>query len=80
MEFKEKYFSAWMKAWDFHKKWSGNHGTSEEWEQIANESGELCKSQNEPFLRELMLAVICELEREDKRRKKGGGGNEEDRK
>lgn len=80
MEFKEKYFSAWMKAWDFHKRWYGNYGSPKEWGQIVAEAGELCKSQNEPFLRELMLSVVSELEREDKRRKKSGGGNEEDRK
>lgn len=83
MEFKAKYFDLWMKAWDFHKRWSDNNGAKEEWEQIVDEAGEMCRQQNEPFLRELMLAVISEfseLERKDKQGKKDGGGNEEDRK
>jgi hypothetical protein len=58
-----------MNAYDFMKKWSGNHGTPEEWEQIVEEAGLRCKSQSTPFLRELMLAVISELEREDKQKR-----------
>lgn len=71
MDFKEKYFNLWREAWNFHKRWFTNKGSPKEWEKIVEESGELCRQQSEPFLRELMMAVISELEREDRRRKNG---------
>lgn len=80
MDFREKYFNLWKEAWSFHKKWFTNKGSPEEWEQITTEAGDLFKQhQGEPFMKELLLAVISELEREDRRKEEwrhaGGGGN-----
>lgn len=73
MDFKEKYFNLWKEAWSFHKKWFTNKGSPKEWEQITAEAGDLFKQhQGEPFMKELLLAVISELEREDRRKKEDG--------
>lgn len=73
MDFREKYFNLWKEAWSFHKKWFTNKGSPEEWEQITTEAGGLYKQhQDEPFLKELLLMVLSELEREDRRKKKDG--------
>lgn len=67
MDFKDGYFEAWKKAWDFHKKWCNNSGSESEWDAIVQEAGELM-NQSE-FSRALTLAVIDELDRIDKKRR-----------
>nr|WP_305135980.1 hypothetical protein [uncultured Schaedlerella sp.] len=72
MDFKERYFNLWEKAWNFHKKWHSNSWSEEEWRKIITEAGDLYKRhQDEQLLKELLLAVLSELEREDKRRQDG---------
>lgn len=70
MDFKEQYFDLWAKAWNFHKKYSDICGTNEFWEQLVNESSEIVKEyEGKPeysFIKDLVLAVISEIERVDK--------------
>lgn len=73
LDFRKRYFNLWEKAWSFHKKWYSNKGSPEEWEQITTEAVDLYKRhQDEQFLKELLLAVLSELEREDRRKKEDG--------
>lgn len=67
MDFKKQYFSQWGKAWNFHKKWCNNSGSEQEWDAIVQEARELM-NQSE-FLKSLTLAVINELEKNDKERR-----------
>lgn len=67
----------WKEAWSFHKKWYTNKGGPEEWEQITTEAGDLYKQhQDEPFLKELLLAALNELERVDKQKRADNSGSE----
>lgn len=76
MDFKAKYFDLWKIAWNFHKKWCNNGGTDKEWEQIVEESGDIMKQyEGKPeqnFIKDLLLAVLSELEKIDKEKRKGG--------
>lgn len=81
MDFKKDYFDLWEKAWNFHKKYSNVSGTDEFWERAVNEFGKIMKEyENRPqhdFMKDLMLAVISEIERTDKRqRQQEDRGNE----
>lgn len=71
MDFKGQYFDLWAKAWNFHKKFSNINGTDELWERLINESSEIVKEyEGKPqytFMKELVLTVISEIERVDKR-------------
>lgn len=73
MDFKKDYFDLWAKAWAFHKKYSNVSGTDEFWEQVVNESGEIVREyEGKPeynFMKDLVLAVISEIERVDKARR-----------
>ena len=74
MDFKEQYFDAWQEAWRFHKKFYDNDGSDKTWEQIVNESSEavrkyMGRSQYD-FMKDLILAIISEIERVDKRKRK----------
>lgn len=72
MDFKQEYLSVWQAAWRFHKKFYDNDGSNQTWEQIVNESGEMVrKYEGKPeysFIKDLVLAVISEIERVDKQR------------
>lgn len=75
MDFKEQYFDAWQEAWRFHKKFYDNDGSDKTWEQIVNESSEtvrkyMGRSQYD-FMKDLILAIISEIERVDKLQRKG---------
>lgn len=76
MDFKEKYFEIWKEVWDFHKKWCNNGDTDKEWKQIVEESGDIMKQyEGKPeqnFIKDLLLAVLSELEKIDKEKRKGG--------
>ncbi len=76
MDFKAKYFDLWKTSWCFHKKWCNNGGTDKEWEQIVEESGDIMKQyEGKPeqnFIKDLLLAVLSELEKIDKEKRKGG--------
>ncbi len=73
MDFKQDYFDLWAKAWNFHKKYSNISGTDEYWEQLVGESSEIVKAyEGKPqydFMKDLVLAVISEIERVDKRQR-----------
>lgn len=75
MDFKQKYFGIWNAAWQFHKEFFSTKGTDEEWERITAKSGEILKQHSgtpgHEFMKKLLLAVICEIERLDKKRKRG---------
>ncbi len=70
MDFKDGYFEAWKKAWDFHKRWSDNDGADKTWDQIIKEAGTLMRESE--FLKSLVLCVIDELDRIDKQKRKAG--------
>lgn len=76
MDFKAKYFDLWKVSWDFHKKWCSNSGNDREWEQIVEESGDIIKKyegkSEQNFVKDLLLAVLSELEKIDKEKRKGG--------
>ncbi len=74
MNFRKQYFNVWGEAWQFHKRFVDMKGTDKEWEQVVNESGEIVKEyEGKPqyeFMKDLVLAVISEIERVDKRQRK----------
>lgn len=80
MDFRETYFDVWQETWRFHKKFYDNDGSDQTWEQIVNESSEIArKYEGKPqynFAKDLILAVISEIEREDKRRRSEDMENE----
>ena len=73
MSFKEKYFNLWGEAWGFHKEFAGMAGTDEDWQRAVDMSGATVEkyrdSEEYEFMKSLILAVIEELERQDKRRR-----------
>lgn len=77
MDFKERYFSIWSQAWQFHKKFYNNNGSTQTWEQIVDESSELVKKYKDKpgheFMKDLILATLNELERRDKINRKEHG-------
>lgn len=79
MDFKAKYFDLWKAAWNFHKEWCNNGGTDKEWEQIVEESSDIMKQYEgkleQNFIKDLLLAVLSELEKNDKEKRKGGVNN-----
>ena len=81
MSFKEQYFNLWGEAWGFHKEFAGMAGTDEDWQRAVDMSGTIIEkyrdSEKCEFIKSLILAVIEELERQDKRKKQQEGkGNE----
>lgn len=76
MDFKERYFEIWKTAWDFHKKWCRSSGTDREWGQIVEESGNIMKQYEykpeQNFIKNLLIAVLSELEKIDKEKRKDG--------
>lgn len=73
MDFRTVYFELWQKSWAFHKKWFNNSGTDSEWQGIVDESHDILKEyENTPeynFMKDLLLAVLSELERIDKQKR-----------
>ena len=80
MNFREQYFNVWSQAWQFHKRFADMKGTDKEWEVVVNTSGEIVENyKNKPgyeFLKDLILATLSELERQDKIKRKEHGKNE----
>ena len=81
MNFKEQYFDVWQEAWRFHKRFSNISDTDEFWEQLVNESSEIVKEyEGKPqytFMKDLVLTVISEIERVDKRQRRQEGKKNE---
>lgn len=73
MDFRGQYFDIWRLVWDFHKKYSNVIGTDEYWERLVAESGKIVEQYRGlpqyEFIKDLMLAIIGEIERIDKRRR-----------
>lgn len=76
MDFREQYFGVWQETWRFHRKFYNNDGSDRTWEQIVNESSEIArKYEGKPqynFAKDLILAVISEIEKKDKERRNHG--------
>lgn len=74
MNFKEQYFDVWQEAWRFHEKFYDNDGSDGTWEQIVNESSEVVRKymgrSQYDFMKDLILAIISEIERVDKHKRK----------
>ena len=74
MNFREQYFDVWQETWRFHKKFYDNDGSDRTWEQIVDESSHIAKKyEGKPqynFAKDLILAVISEIEKKDKERRK----------
>ncbi len=72
--FKERYFLIWQRVWDFHKRFADIVADGE-WEEMIEEAGKI--GNESKFSKDLILAVLAEIERTDKeRRKKEGECNE----
>ena len=75
MDFKEQYFDVWQEAWRFHEKFYDNDGSDGTWGQIVNESSEVVRKymgrSQYDFMKDLILAIISEIERVDKHKRKG---------
>ena len=74
MDFKDRYFSQWGEAWNFHKRWCNNFGSEMEWDAIVEEAKQLMNKSE--FSKALILSVLDELERSEKKRRKDGEVNE----
>lgn len=76
MDFKQRYFNIWGKAYQLHKQFAGMTGTDEAWSNLIEISEKIMKEhETEPqsdFMRSLLLAVLTEIERNCKSRGKGG--------
>lgn len=72
MVFKERYFFIWQRVWNFHKKYSSVK-TDEDWNEAVEEAGKI--GNESKFSKDLILAVLSELEREDKQCRKERGSS-----
>lgn len=74
MDFKKQYFNVWSQVWQFHKRFYDNDGSDQAWEQVVNESNKIVNEfRDKPqyaFIKDLVLATLSELERQDKIRRK----------
>lgn len=78
MDFREQYFNVWSQAWQLHKKFYGNDGSDQAWEQVIDESSKIVKEYEDKsqykFMRDLVLATLSELERVNKKRRLKNNG------
>lgn len=68
MDFKKQYLDIWNLAWSYHKcHFPVRRDDPKYWDDVVLDYGEICeKNRDRPefdLLRDLMLAVISELER-----------------
>ena len=72
MDFKKQYFNVWNEAWSFHKEFAGMVGTDEDWQRLVDASDAIAekhKGKTEyEFIESLILVVVNELERQNKRK------------
>ena len=62
------YFEVYKAVWEFHKKYSVVRTDDEYWEGVVSESNAIAKKyDNNKFVVALVLAVIEELERKEKK-------------
>lgn len=80
MDFKEIYFDVWSEVWQFHKKFYDNDGSDQAWQQIVDSAGgTVNKYKGLPqydFIKDLILAILAELERRDRIKRKETVKNE----
>lgn len=71
MDFKATYFECWRRAWEFHKQFSNIPKNDAEWQEVVNTAEGIVKQYEGgfqcEFIRSLVLVVLNELERQDKR-------------
>lgn len=62
---KEKpYFAdAYNAVYIFHKKWSGDKFTDDDWENAIREAEEIDRKMNNPFARDMLFDALQEMER-----------------
>lgn len=66
------YFEVYRDVWEFHKKYSEILDTDEYWNMVCSDGRAISKKYQQcEFVRALLLAVICELERIAKEARKG---------
>lgn len=75
MPFKEKYYDAWMLAWNLHKKYNGTSVKDDDrWSSLLDEARALKqkyeKTSEADFAKDLVLAVCAEIERSSKNAEK----------
>lgn len=85
MDFRKCYFDVWNVAWCFHRKFSlRENRTDAYWEQLINEAEEVVEAfKGKPehdFVRDLILAVLSEIERVDKRQRQQQENNGDEKK
>ncbi|HIY02400.1 MAG TPA: hypothetical protein IAA26_11235 [Candidatus Blautia faecipullorum] len=77
MNFKEVYFGLWSEAWQLHKRFYNNDGSDQAWQEIVDTSSEVAEKHKDSghyeFIKDLILLVLAELERQDKRKRKEQG-------
>lgn len=68
LDFKRQYFALWTESWNFHKRhYPARRDDPKYWDDVVSDYGKICeKNRDKPefgLLRDLLLAVISELER-----------------
>ena len=80
MGFKEKNFYIWNQVWSLHKKYFDIGSKDEDWSKFVKEVdgiGRQYEGKTEyGFIKDLLLAVVGEIERTDRRRRKEHESNE----
>lgn len=70
MELKQVY-NMFTDTWRFYKKYADVRSDDEFWESVVDESGQIAKQyENDRLCRDLLLAVLSELERKEKELRK----------
>lgn len=65
-----EYAKAYRAAFEYQKRWMPCPSDLEEWEAAAREVAAIAnQGGNDPFLKDLLIAVYSELERQYKKRK-----------
>ena len=64
----KNYFEIYKEVWSFHKSHSAVRNDTQYWDTLVEEMNDLCvRYGRDPFVVELCLAVLSELERVAKR-------------
>ena len=65
------YFEVYRDCWNFHKEHSKVLNSDEYWESVIDKSREIYKKyDNSKFVRDILIAIISELERIGEEEKK----------
>lgn len=64
------YFEVYKTIWNFHKKYGEVKNTEAYWDEVIEESKSIHKQYNKSkFVKDLLVAVVNELERKGKQNK-----------